>query len=340
MKIRADLNNKGSILIIALWSLCLLATFVVYSASIVRQKLNLVGRFESRDSLHFIGEAGIDTATLELKRKDPQDVYYALNEGWSNNPAAFDKFPVGIGTFTISYIYGEGNAQGITYGLLDETSKININLADAKVLTRLLENAAGINEQRALNLAYCIIDWRDADSFFQHPQYGAEDINYRALEEPYESKDSDFEVTEELLLINGMDQEIFNKIKDFVTVYGDGKVNINTAPGYVLLALGLSSGLVTKILNFRKGDDLSIGTFDDNVFTNTGSIIPEMSQGDNLSSSEIGELSKFISAEVFVTKSSDFMIRCLASLNTKKQTSEIEAVVNSEGLIRRWQEDY
>ncbi|MFC1645929.1 general secretion pathway protein GspK [Candidatus Omnitrophota bacterium] len=332
--------KRGSILIIALWSLCLLTTFVVYSGLAVRQKLSLIDRLDSRDSLHFMGEAGVNAAILELRRKDQEDGYYALNEGWSNSPAIFDKAPVGLGSFTIGYSYDEGSAQKARYGLLDETSKININKADAKVLTRLLVGAAGLNEQRALDLAYCIIDWRDSDSFFQHPQYGAEDGDYKGLNEPYEAKDADFEVKEELLLIRGMNREIFNNIDNFVTIYGEGVVNINTAPRQVLLALGLRGGLVEKILSFRKGDDLAAGTYDDNVFSGTGSIVPNMTQVDLLSASEVGELTNFISGDTFTTSSTDFTVKCLASLKTKKETSEVTAVVSYEGFVRYWWEEY
>lgn len=332
--------KKGSILIIALWSLCLLTTFAVYSGLTVRQKLSLVDRLDTRSSLHFIGEAGVNTAILELKRKDEQDDYYALNENWSNNPAAFDNAAFGIGSFTIGYNYTGSSALKPRYGLLDETGKININTSDKKVLSRLLEKVVGLNRERALNLAHCIIDWRDADSFYQHPQYGAEDSDYKNLNEPYEAKDADFEVKEELLLIRGMDQDVFDNMEDFITVYGAGRVNINTAPRQVFLALGLNGGLIEKILSFRKGDDLIIGTFDDNVFSSISRIISDMTQGDRLNSGEIAELTRFIESEIFITQSSDFTVKCLSSLNTKKQTSQITAVVNYEGLVKHWREEY
>lgn len=328
-------------LIVALWSLCLLTTFAVYSGLTVRQKLNFIDRLNKRDSIHFIGKAGINSAILELRRKNNQyDNYYALNESWSNNPSSFQNRSVGMGSFSISYDSGEDNDRGLKYGLMDETGKININTADAKLLARLLEKVARLNEQRALNLAHCIIDWRDKDSFFQHAQYGAEDSDYRNLDEPYEAKDSLFEVKEELLLIIGMNQEIFEDIEDFITVYGEGKVNINTAPREVFSTLGLSDGLTQRILSFRKGEDQIVGSFDDNVFTNIQTIMPEISKYEGISSSEIAELSRFIEQEVFVTSSADFMIRCSARLNTSEQTQEITAVANQEGFIRYWQEVY
>jgi hypothetical protein len=282
----------------------------------------------------------VDSAIVELRKKDPEDSYHALNEGWSSNPGAFENVALGMGSFTISYYSQDSEEEAIRYGLMDEIGKININLASAKVLTNLLSLVAELDEQKALSLTYCIIDWRDADSFFQHPQYGAEDDNYKGLNSPYESKDAQFEVIEELLLVKGISQDIFERIKDFITVYGYGQVNINTASRQVLLALGLSPDLITKILKFRSGEDLISGSFDDNVFSSVSGIVPDLTAGDLLNSAEVEAMTNFVSSNIFVTKSSDFMVKCVAGLNNKKEKSEVTAVVNQDGLIRYWRNKY
>ena len=53
---------------------------------------------------------------------------------------------------------------------------------------------------------------------------------------------------DEILLVKGMNKEIYDKLINFVTIYGDGAVNINTASKEVLEALGLADSLVDKIL--------------------------------------------------------------------------------------------
>ena len=45
------------------------------------------------------------------------------------------------------------------------------------------------------------------------------------------------ESLDELLLVNGMTKDIFERIKDYVTVWGSGMVNINTAGREVLWLL-------------------------------------------------------------------------------------------------------
>jgi general secretion pathway protein K len=56
-------------------------------------------------------------------------------------------------------------------------------------------------------IADSIIDWVDKDH--SHLLNGAEDDYYESLEDPYECRDGNFVVTEELLLVNGVTEEIY-----------------------------------------------------------------------------------------------------------------------------------
>jgi len=67
-------------------------------------------------------------------------------------------------------------------------------------------------------------------------------------------------------LIKGVTRKLFDKIKDKLTIYGSGAVNINTADSTILQYLGLSPQLVDKINRFRKGIDGKEKTEDDNIF--------------------------------------------------------------------------
>ena len=53
---------------------------------------------------------------------------------------------------------------------------------------------------------------------------------------------------EELLMVKGIDKELFDSLAPFITVYGDSSVNVFTAPGEVLAAIGLPDELVRKIV--------------------------------------------------------------------------------------------
>lgn len=336
-------DNKGSILVIALLSLCMLSIFSVQLGYVVRQKLTLVKRLDTKDKLHLIAEAGIKKVIAELKREDITHESFALKEAWGRD--IFTDVQAGDGQFTVCNYYfwqtegaGGERTQITKYGIMDEERKINVNKAGIKVLRRLFQNVANLDERSAAELAYCIIDWKDPDSYYQHPQYGAEDADYERLRSPYEAKDAEFEVLDELLLVKGMNQEVFDKVKDYLTIYGEGKININTVSKEVMLALGLKEEIADKILLFPYGGDSIMGTADDNIFSKVSSIVPELSQFTPLSASEVALLSNLISTGVFTTNSDYFMIRSVAGLNGRNIVCQIVSVVNNDGTIVFWRE--
>jgi len=75
-------------------------------------------------------------------------------------------------------------------------------------------------------------------------------------------KNAPFEILEELLLVKGMTREIFEKVKEDVTVFGEGKININTVGKRVLYGLGLEEDCAKKVLSYREGTDGEEGTED------------------------------------------------------------------------------
>lgn len=331
--------SRGSTLVIAAWALFLLAVFAVQLGAIVRQKIVLVRRMDVRDQRYYIAASGIKRAVVQLRRQDALFEADFLGERWSDQPDVFENISLGKGKFTVGYEYRDGGASRVRFGLQDEESKINLNKAGVDVIGRLLETAAGLTHSEAEELAYCIVDWRDPDSVFGHPQYGAEDSDYEDLSQPYASKDGDFEVYEEVLLVNKMNQEIFDKIKHFVTIYGAGRINVNTAPREVLLALGLTERMAEDIIAFRNGADRLPGTADDDIFLQVATIVPRLSQALSLSPSDVAVLSNLVSGGQFQIKSENFMIRSVAELNGLKGKTVIVAVADRTGRIVYWHEE-
>lgn len=331
-------TEKGSILFISLWTVCLLTIFSVVLGYQVRQKLTLAQRLDEKSKLHFIAQAAVTKAIVELKRQE-QKPYDTLADAWSNNITAFSQMGIGDGKVNISYDYidDKSGARQIQYGLADEERKININKAGMPALERLFRKVAGLDETSAQELAASVIDWRDGDSQLSIPLGSAEDIDYRNLPHPYEARDQNFEILDELLLVNGMSQDLFEKIKDYVTIYGSGKININTVPRAVLLSLGLDNGIVDDIMSFRAGVDGVAGTTDDNFFDTAANIIPKFSQSYHLSASELAEFSA-VADQYLVTNSKNFMIKAVAKLDNKKDTVELVCVVNRNGNILYWRE--
>jgi len=112
-----------------------------------------------------------------------------------------------------------------------------------------LFNYLNINQQ----LIYNIIDWIDKNKLSD----GGQEI-YK----DYLAKNSYLDTPEELLLIKGFEYKILygNKekeiagLKDFITTYSNGKVNINTASRLVLMALdkNIDGSTADRIIAHRK----------------------------------------------------------------------------------------
>ena len=243
-----------------------------------------------------------------------------------------------VATYTISYPYrdtkdGEPKTH---YGVEDEEGKININMLDAAVLSVFFQKVGEIKREVADEIAYSVVDWRDTDDSLSHPEYGAEKDYYEDLDIPYGYKNYKFESIEELLLVRGMTPEIFEKIKPFVTVYGIGVVNINTAPREVLVGLGMDDVLADNIMLFRTGPDGEQGTRDDNFFNQTGNWDAELLKHVKMTNSDITLLNQIVATGRLGINSRNFRIRSLAVIPRKRQAVEIDAIVNIDGKILSW----
>jgi general secretion pathway protein K len=331
-------GKKGLILIIALWSLCILSSFAVILGYQVRQKLILVKRLEERSKMHFIAEAGIFKAAAELA-KSPQKDYDTLNDPWSNDPGVFRNIAVKDGVFDIYYDYidlrtGEMRRR---YGMIDEEGRININTADLNTLKRLFHSVLSTDESDPEGLGASIIDWRDSDSALTFSDRSAEDSFYRSLNYSYESKDALFQVPEELLFVRGFNENVFEKIRPYITIYSSGKVNINTASSVVLVSLGLDVNTVEEIILFRAGKDGISGTADDNIFEDAAGIVAKLSQAYNMTVNQVAQLSSVVTQSITV-RSNVFKGKSRARLNGRKDTVEIDFVIDRSGRVLSYRE--
>lgn len=141
----------------------------------------------------------------------------------------------------------------------------------------------------------------------------------------------DFKVKEELLLLDEMSQEQYDGVKDFVTTFGAGAVNINTAGEEAFLALGMDDTLIEAIRKFRAGDDGEEATEDDNVFLSTAEVIPLLEKGllgeaqkallkDLISSNRLSTTSRYVRFDmsVFRGKKGIRLYSIIVNLEQKK----------------------
>jgi hypothetical protein len=307
----------------------------------VRQKITLVDRIENWNFLYGVAEMGIEKAISNLQEKnEKKEVFHAFGDPLVTSANEFRGVPTGGGSarFTVSYEYPLSTEEDkqVVYGIEDEGGKLNLNLAKAKVISNLFQVIADLDEEKAGEIAYSIVDWRDSDSSLSHPDHGAEDDYYEDLDPEYGAKDHDFQSLNELLLIRGMDQEIYDRIKPYVTIYGEIGVNINTAPKAVLLGLGCGETLAQKIVDYRSGTDRTFGTEDDIGFSDVTTVSAILGPAMSLSGPETNTLNLLVSGGLLTVNSTYFQVRSRGENWQKKETFEIIAVVDMEGKIYSW----
>ncbi|WP_411849853.1 general secretion pathway protein GspK [Stenotrophomonas sp. LGBM10] len=124
--------------------------------------------------------------------------------------------------------------------IVDENGKINLNLADAALLSGFLR-ALGEPPPRAQQLAGAILDWRDADNLKQ-PGGGAETADYQAAGLPYGARNARFDSLGELQRVLGMDADLYARMEPMLTLYSrQSRPDPRFAAGPVLSALGLDA---------------------------------------------------------------------------------------------------
>ncbi|MDI6732582.1 MAG: type II secretion system protein GspK [Planctomycetota bacterium] len=344
--------SSGGVLVLVLWVITSLTILMVSISILSSSQVSFAKYYRNRTILYFIARAGINRAIAKLDQDKEQKTFDALKEEWSNKPEMFNRIPVGQGFVTVSYDYSnfmkESTSEGskvITttfYGLIDEERKININSAKATFLQSLFQERCGFSPAQAKEVADSIIDWRDEDD--ERRESGAENTYYQSLPHSYQCKNGKFDLLEELILVKGVTPQSFQEVKDFITIFGDGKININTASYPVLHALGLSDTLIGKIISCRSGSDEIEGTEDDEVFTQLATIIPTLNKKGSLSPSEVSQINNLIATNAITIKSNYFQVIShgyLADINDEtgnKNSRKIICIIDRNGKIGYWRE--
>ena len=133
------------------------------------------------------------------------------------------------------------------------------NNAVKGVLTRFLSQPRfKLQDREVEDLVNAIKDWIDADS--EVTGTGAENAYYQGLGKSYTARNGPMESIDELLLVRGVTRELFYGTPErpglarFLTVYGEGKININTAPKEVLQALApaITEDMANRMDDYRR----------------------------------------------------------------------------------------
>jgi len=165
----------------------------------------------------------------------------------------------------LSTAKGFGGFDGhFTIAIVDEDSRINVNLATRKqsqeVLARQLASLMapavydrlfdardenGDTHDRDTVIA-AIIDYIDTDTTLYGFEMGSEDTYYELLDDPYKRKNAPLDSLEELQLVRGVGDDFWTAFVEpdptdphsrRITVWGDGRINVNQAPPEVIASV-------------------------------------------------------------------------------------------------------
>jgi general secretion pathway protein K len=219
-----------------------------------------------RDTIRcdLIARSGIHCAMAVLSDDAASSGVDSLQETWAqtkalslNSASMFEE-----GRFDVSISDLSGKIQ-INH-LINEKGEYND--VQKMLLTRFLSLEPFRLEPEAVgNLIDAIKDWIDPDN--EVTRFGAENGYYQSLENPYACKNGPIDSLGQIRFIKGMTRALFfgtedrPGIADSLTVYGDGKININTAGPLVLRALSedIDTGMVEDMMAYRldKKNDLT-----------------------------------------------------------------------------------
>jgi competence ComEA-like helix-hairpin-helix protein len=183
-----------------LWCLALLSVVVIGVLHTARMDLLVVKNYGDRIQAHYLAVAGIEKAKALLY----QDARERSRSGRHHSGALYDapdQFRVvsfGRGQFRVFRRGREDEGGGVLYGISDEESRLNVNVASADELGQLYGMTPDV--------VAAIIDWRDEDNTVTPG--GAEWEYYASLQPPSQPRNGPLQTVRELLMVRGVSREL------------------------------------------------------------------------------------------------------------------------------------
>jgi general secretion pathway protein K len=247
------MDQKGVALLLTLLIILTLVGMTIGFSRESTVEMNLAGYARDEAQATAAARSGVAFGLSVLKSDDPK----------------IDSFREDWGSFGKDIPLDQGSEISASGFIQDEYGKLNVNMLLTKEGT--IDPAAVARMKRLFSLLGLgedqldpLLDWLDRDDV-KRPE-GAEEFYYGNLKKPYACANGPFVSTEQLILVKGMEDISLSTVNpketlsDYLTVYSDGRININTAPKVILQSLsdGMDEGIVANILEYRKEKDFVV----------------------------------------------------------------------------------
>jgi type II secretory pathway component PulK len=259
-EVRKKESEKGIVLVLVIIIIAILTILVGDMIYFTHIDTEISSNIKDQMRARYIAKSGIHVAAGTIKAQaleELTDISTTLSLGVDNSEGYW---AINVPFFPV----GEG---GVAVTVIDERSKVNLNAlinpstnrVDQQVLTELQElfKYLEVEDSKSERFLASLTNWLDAPlvgAKNDQDSQGANSGFYTSLEEPYGIKDGPLDSVQEIRMIDGMDDEFYNRIKHFVTVYPkDKKINFTTASKIVLMAA--IKGATVASLDLEEGNE-------------------------------------------------------------------------------------
>lgn len=165
--------------------------------------------------------------------------------------------PGGVKTFWNLYGTPIEIDNGVKVKLRDSAGMVSV-LFQPGLLRKLLEQEIK-DTARVNHFMACLADWQDRNDLKR--LNGAESYDYRSAGFSYTPRNFYIQVPEEMMLIMGMEPDIYEKISDDIMYWGTADINFLTMSPRMLKIFLKDESLVERIVRMRKGGHLTLSQF-------------------------------------------------------------------------------
>lgn len=266
-------RKKASILVGLLWCLVILSLVVVGVLHTSRIDLMAQKNYGDRIQAHYLAVAGIERAKALLYQNAHDRSRSQKNHSGElyNSPDKFRDVDFYRGKYSVFRRGREDEGGGVIYGVSDEESRLNVNVATLDELTNL--------DGMTPDTAAAIVDWR-GDGSTVTPG-GANADYYLSLDPPYKPRHGAFETVRELLMVRDVTPDLlFDRDRhENGLLPPAGDEDDSYAGNYVADTDGGWAGILTvcsseKNVNAGGQDRVNIQTADESALAQVKGITP------------------------------------------------------------------
>jgi general secretion pathway protein K len=214
---------RGVALLLTLWLIVVLGAVAAGVVAASRSATTVTVNLRARAAARYAAESGVVVAVSRVyellsRARTPSERVLALS-GLEEHFASLRESNLGTAHFSVA--------------VLDPTARVDLNRAPSTTIHALIAQFTG--DRKAESLVAALEDWKDADNLRR--ARGAEAAHYRRAGAQFIPANRPLQRLDELTRIAGFGDSLVARLAPYVTVDGDARINVNSAPEPVLAAI-------------------------------------------------------------------------------------------------------